>query len=54
MKGNTMKKTVILGLALIIAMSSLGLAQVPKTLPEAESLAITQGKLVLADFSTVW
>jgi hypothetical protein len=49
-----MQKTVILGLALIIATSSLGLAQAPKTLPEAESLAVAQGKLVLADFSTVW
>jgi hypothetical protein len=49
-----MQKAVILGLALILAISSLGLAQEPKSLPEAESLAISQGKLVLADFSTVW
>jgi hypothetical protein len=53
-KGNTMKKSAVFGLALILALFSVVLAQSPKNVPEAESLATAQGKLILMEFSTSW
>jgi hypothetical protein len=49
-----MKKLLIIALAVMAGMSSIGFSQIPATLPQAESLAAAQGKLVLVDFFTVW
>lgn len=49
-----MKKQALIVLALLAALSSIAPAQIPESLPQAETLAAQQGKLILADFFTVW
>jgi len=53
-KGNKMKKQLFIVLAFLAALSSITPAQIPESLPQAETLAAQQGKLILADFFTVW
>jgi len=49
-----MKKQMIIVLAFMAALSSFATAQIPTNLQQAETLAVAQGKLILADFYTVW
>lgn len=49
-----MKKQVLIVVSLLTALSSVAPAQFPASLPQAETLAAQQEKLILADFFTVW
>jgi thiol-disulfide isomerase/thioredoxin len=49
-----MKKQALIVLALLATLSSIAPAQIPESLPQAETLAAQQGKLILADFFTEW
>lgn len=44
----------IIVIALMAASSSVAFTQIPANLPQAESLSAAQGKLILAEFYTVW